>query len=418
MPASGTVIIGAGQGGYQVAASLREYGYQEPITIVGDEPQLPYQRPPLSKAYLLGDTTAERLLLRPQNYYEKHTIEVVTGARVVSVDRQASRVSLASGSTLPYDHLVLATGARNRKLPVEGADLDGVLYLRTLAEADAIKERFSAAQAIVVAGAGFIGLELAAVASKFGKKVYVIEALSRVMSRAVTPAISEFYASAHAQFGNEVLLNARMQSIQGKNGHVVGVTLNDGRTLPADLVLVGIGIEPVAELAADCGLPVANGVSVNARLETADPKVSAIGDCASFPDAWTGQVIRLESVQNAVDQGRCVAHRITGKPADYNAVPWFWSDQRDLKLQMVGLTGGCDRTAIRGNPAERAFSVFCYRGDKLLGIESVNRPADHMFGRRLLAAGAAVTAEEAADPSFDFKARLASVEPARAKVAG
>jgi 3-phenylpropionate/trans-cinnamate dioxygenase ferredoxin reductase subunit len=183
--------------------------------------------------------------------------------------------------------------------------------------------------------------------------------------------------------------------------------------LPADLVLVGIGIEPVAEIAAACGLPLANGISVDARLATVDPNVSAIGDCASFPDKWTGQVIRLESVQNAVDQGRCVARRITGQPADYGAVPWFWSDQRDLKLQMVGLTGGCDRTAIRGSLAERAFSVFCFKGDKFIGIESVNRAADHMFGRRLLAAGASVSPEEAADLSFDFKARLAATEPRR-----
>jgi 3-phenylpropionate/trans-cinnamate dioxygenase ferredoxin reductase subunit len=238
------------------------------------------------------------------------------------------------------------------------------------------------------------------------------------MSRALMPAMSEFFASAHAAFGVELLLNARMQSIQGNNGHVAAVTLSDGRKVPADLVLVGIGIEPVAELAAECGLPVANGISVNAQLATADPKVSAIGDCASFPDSWTGQTIRLESVQNAVDQGRCVARRITGQPADYGAVPWFWSDQRDLKLQMVGLTAGCDRTAIRGSIADRAFSVFCFKGDKLIGIESVNRPADHMFGRRLLAAGANVTPDEAADMSFDFKARLASVEPAREKVAG
>jgi len=418
MPSPGTVIIGAGQGGYQVAASLREYGYQEPITIIGDEPQLPYQRPPLSKAYLLGETTAERLLLRPQNYYEKHAIEVLTGQRVTAVDRQARKVGLASGTAIAYEHLVFATGARNRKLPVPGADLDGVMYLRTLAEADAMKARFAAASTIVIAGAGFIGLELAAVASKFGKKVYVVEALARVMSRAVTPVMSEFFASAHAAFGVELLLNARMQGIEGSNGHVTGVVLSDGRKYPADLVLVGIGIEPVAELAADCGLTVANGISVNALLETSDPKVSAIGDCASFPDRWTGQVQRLESVQNAVDQGRCVAHRITGKAADYCAVPWFWSDQRDLKLQMVGLTGGCDRTAIRGSIADRAFSVFCFKGDKLLGIESVNRAADHMFGRRLLAAGATVTPEEAADMSFDFKARLASVEPAREKTAG
>jgi 3-phenylpropionate/trans-cinnamate dioxygenase ferredoxin reductase subunit len=410
--AGGTVIVGGGQGGFQAAASLREAGYGERIVIVGEEPALPYQRPPLSKAYLLGDTTAERLQFRPGSFYEKHAIEVVTGTRVAAIERAASRVTLASGTPLDYDHLVLATGARNRKLPVEGADLDGVMYLRTLAEADAIKAHFAAATNIVVAGAGFIGLELAAVASKLGKSVHVIEPLGRVMSRAVTPAVSQFFSEAHAAFGVNLLLNTRLQSIQGANGRVTNVTLGDGRSLPADLVLVGIGIEPAADLAQACGLPVANGIAVDARLLTADPKISAIGDCASFP--CNDGMLRLESVQNAVDQGRCVAKRIAGQPADYHAVPWFWSDQRDLKLQMVGLTAGCDRTVVRGDPAARAFSVFCFRGGTLLGIESVNRAADHMFGRRLLAAGETVTPEEAGDPAFDLKARLARIAPDKA----
>ena len=417
MPAAGTVIIGAGQGGYQVAASLRELGYLEPVTIVGDEPEWPYQRPPLSKAYLLGDMTADRLLLRPQSYYAKHSIDVVVGDRAVSIDRNACRVTLTSGAVLVYDHLVLATGASNRKLPVEGADLDGVLYLRTLAEADAIKERFAGANDIVVAGAGFIGLELAAVASKLGKSVHVIEPLARVMSRAVSVSTSQFYAEAHAQFGVQLLLNTRLQGIHGERGRVASVTLGDGRRLPADLVLVGIGIEPMTNLAQAAGLAVANGIVVDARLATADAKVSAIGDCASFPDPLSGKHIRLESVQNAADQGRCVAKRIVGQPADYAAVPWFWSDQRDLKLQMVGLTAGCDRTVVRGNPAERAFSVFCFQGDRLLGIESINRGADHMFGRRLLGAGETVTPEEAADLSFDLKARLSRIAASGATTA-
>jgi len=418
MPAAGTVIIGAGQGGYQVAASLREYGYAEPIVIVGDEKVLPYQRPPLSKAYLTGDMTADRLLLRPQSYYEKHRIDLITGDRAAALDRQAGRVTLASGAALAYDHLVLATGARNRKLPVEGAELDGVLYLRTLAEADAIKQRFAAAANIVVAGAGFIGLELAAVASKLGKNVTVLEALPRCMSRAVSRLVSDFYAEAHAQFGGRLLLNTRLQKIHGQVGHVVGVILSDGRELPADVVLVGIGIEPNTDLAQSAGLAVANGIVVDAQLRTADAKVSSIGDCASFPDPLSGQMIRLESVQNAVDQGRCVAKRIVGQPHDYAAVPWFWSDQRDLKLQMVGLTAGCDRAVLRGDPASRAFSVFCFRGERLLGIEAINRAADHMFGRRLLAAGETVTPAEAADPAFDLKARLARLAPAREAAAG
>jgi len=414
---AGVVIIGAGQGGYQVAASLREAGYGERITIVGDEPEHPYQRPPLSKAYLLGDTTADRLLLRPQTYYEKHSIDLVANTRVTQIDRAASRVSLSSGGALDYDHLVIATGARNRPLPVEGARLDGVMYLRTLADADAIKDHFAAAATIVVAGAGFIGLELAAVASKLGKQVTVIEPLPRVMSRAVSQATSEFFAGAHAQFGVKLLVNTRLERINGA-GRVSSVTLNGGLDLPADLVLVGIGILPADDLAQAAGLPVANGIVVDAQLVTADAKISAIGDCAAFPDPYTGTMIRLESVQNAVDQGRCVAKRIAGQPAPYAAVPWFWSDQRDLKLQMVGLTAGCDRTVVRGNPAERAFSVFCFRGDTLLGIESVNRGAEHMFGRRLLAAGESMTPDEAADLSFDLKARLARMASSRAPAAG
>ena len=407
--AAGTLIIGAGQGGYQVAASLREAGYAEPVTIVGDEPALPYQRPPLSKAYLLGETTAERLMLRPQSYYEKHAIAVLTGDKAAAIDRAARRVTLASGRTLAYDHLVLATGAQNRKLPVPGAEADGVLYLRTLADADAIKARFHSAQKIVVAGAGFIGLELAAVASKFGKEVTVVEALARCMSRAVTPVVSQFFAEAHAAWGNRLMLEARIAGIETAGGRVTGVSTADGRTIPADLVLVGIGIVPETGLAAAAGLTLDNGIAVDGRLVTSDPAISAVGDCASFPDAASGRRIRLESVQNAVDQGRCVAARLTGKAADYAAIPWFWSDQRELKLQMVGLTAGCERTVVRGDLAARAFSVFCFTGDRLIGIESVNRAADHMFGRRLLGAGQSIAPEEAADPAFDFKARLATL---------
>ncbi len=409
MPSHGTIIVGAGQGGYQVAASLREAGYEEPVTIIGDEPVAPYQRPPLSKAYLLGEMTQDRLMLRPDSFYDTRGIDLLLGGRVTEIDRNASRIHFASGSSLSYDHLVLALGARNRLLPLEGADLDGVMYLRTLAESDAIHARFEAAKTIVVIGAGFIGLELAAVASKFGKEVHVVEALPRVMSRAVSPAISQFYADAHTAWGTAMHLNAHLQKIDGEGGRVTGVTLAGGRTIAADLVLVGIGIVPNVELAEAAGLKVDNGIVVDKHLATIDLAISAIGDCAAFPDPVTHRHIRLESVQNAVDQARCVATRITGNAKVYNAVPWFWSDQRDLKLQMVGLTNACDHTVIRGDVAARAFSVFCFRNGKLAGIESVNRAADHMFGRRLLAANESVTPEEAADLAFDLKARLSRV---------
>ena len=413
MPGAGTVIVGAGQGGFQTAASLREAAYADPVVILGEEPEIPYQRPPLSKTYLVGETTAERLHFRPQSYFDKHAIELRTRVRVTAIDRAMRRVTLASGATLAYDHLVLATGAHNRVLPVAGAEHEGVLYLRTLADAEAIRERFAAAQAIVVAGAGFIGLELAAVASKLGKQVTVVEPLARCMSRAVSPAVSQFFAEAHAGWGVDLRLNTRLARIDGEGARLHGVTTVEGETIPADLVLVGIGIVPATELAEAAGLAVANGISVDAQLRTSDPAISAIGDCASFPDGASGQTIRLESVQNAVDQGRAVARRIVGEAADYAAVPWFWSDQRDLKLQMVGLTGGADRTVLRGDPASRAFSVFCFKDGRLLGIESVNRPGDHMFGRRLLGAGESITPEEAGDPSFDLKARLSRLAPPR-----
>jgi 3-phenylpropionate/trans-cinnamate dioxygenase ferredoxin reductase component len=411
MPAAGTVIIGAGQGGYQVAASLREAGYAEPIVLLGEEPDAPYQRPPLSKTYLLGETTADRLLLRQGNYYDRHSIDLRTGERATAIDRSARQVKLAFGKSIPYDHLVLATGAHNRALPVHGAELPGVLYLRTRADADAIKERFAAARSVVVAGAGFIGLELAAVASKLGKQVTVIEPLARCMSRAVSPTMSQFFAEAHVGWGVDFKLNTRLAAIEGGSAGVRSVSTVEGEKIAAELVLVGIGIEPAVELAREAGLSLDNGIAVDARLLTSDPSISAIGDCASFPDSATGKRIRLESVQNAIDQGRCVAKRITGQPADYAAVPWFWSDQGDLKLQTVGLTAGCERTVVRGDAQSRAFSVFCFRGDALVGIESVNKSADHMFGRRLLAAGQSITPEEAADLSFDLKARLAQLPP-------
>jgi 3-phenylpropionate/trans-cinnamate dioxygenase ferredoxin reductase subunit len=392
--AAGTLIIGAGQGGYQVAASLREAGYTEPVTIVGNEPVLPYQRPPLSKAYLLGETTAERLQLRPQSYYDTHVIGLIAGETATGIDRPARRVTLASGKTVPYEHLVLATGARNRALPVPGAEADDVLYLRTLAEADAIRERFHAAQSIVVAGAGFIGLELAAVASKFGKQVTVLEALGRCMSRAVSMPVSSFFAEAHASWGVQLLFGAQLASIDSAGGRVTGVTTADGRRIAADLVLVGIGIVPETGLAERAGLRLDNGIAIDAQLLTSDPAISAIGDCASFPDAATEARLRLESVQNAVDQGRYVAQRIIGRAAGgYAAVPWFWSDQCDLKLQMVGLTAlrpdsGARRSSdagvfgvlLQGRPAARHRVSQSRRRPHVRAAATRRRPVAHARG--------------------------------------
>ena len=402
------VIVGTGQGGFQTAASLREGGFDGRIVLVGDEPDLPYQRPPLSKAYLSGKANAELVRLRPERFYAEHRIELRAGERAAAIDRAGRQVVLTSGERLPYDHLVLATGAHNRALPVPGSELDGVFQLRSLAEAEALRRRLDGARQAVVVGAGFIGLEFAAVAAERGLEVTVVEAADRVMARAVSPPVSEFFRATHERRGIRFVLSAAVVEVLGAGGRVAGVATADGRHFPADLVLVGIGVVPNAGLAAEAGLAVANGVVVDEHLLTRDPMISAIGDCAAFPcrhagDNGDGAVLRLESVQNAVDQARCVAARLVGRPAPYASLPWFWSDQGSLKLQIAGLTTPHDRAVLRGGPTQGGFSVFCFRGTELAGVESVNRPLDHILARKLLAGGADLTPEQAADPGFDLK---------------
>lgn len=409
---SGIVIVGAGQGGFQAAASLREAGYEGRLTLVGDEPGLPYQRPPLSKAYMKGDAGIEQIELRPAAFYADHKVELVN-ARAVAIDRAARRLVLEDGQALAYEHLILATGARNRPLPVPGRELAGVFYLRSRADADALKARLEGARRVVVIGAGFIGLEFAAVARALGHEVTVIEAAPRPLARAVSPDMSAFFAQAHAAMGTTLLLGAGVIGLAGENGHVTGVETTDGAVHPADFVLVGIGVVPNVELAAEAGLEVANGIVVDAHLATADPAISALGDAVAYPSRFAGGSTRLESVQNAVDQARSLAHRLTGKlsptgePVPFDAVPWFWSDQADLKLQIVGLAGPADSSVLRGDPASRRFSVFRFREGVLTAIESVNRPADHMLGRRLLAGTPALTPEQAGDEGFELKSLLA-----------
>lgn len=399
------VIVGTGQGGYQLAASLREEGFSGPITLVGEEPGLPYQRPPLSKAYLTGKTDADGLLLRAAPFYAERGIEILAPEQAVAIDREAHLVQLRSGRALPYGHLVLATGARNRLLPVPGADLDGVFYLRSRQDADLIRARLDGARRVVVVGAGFIGLEFAAVAASLGRDVTVLEALGRPMARALSLPMSEYFQRAHEAAGLKLRFGETVIRITGEDGQATGVETADLDHVPADLVVVGIGVVPNVELAAEAGLALENGIRVDGQLSTADPAISAIGDCVGYPSTFAeGRVVRLESVQNAVDQAKCVAARLAGKPAPYGAVPWFWSDQGAMKLQMVGLTDGHDHAVLRGDPASGAFSVFCYRGDRLLGVESVNRPADHMIARRLMAKGLNLTPAEAGDVSLDLKA--------------
>lgn len=400
------IIVGAGHGGYQVAASLRQAGFAGRVCLINDEAHLPYQRPPLSKAYIKGSAGPESLMFRPEKFYQDQKIELIAG-RAVSIDRAAHKLLLASGETLDYGHLVLATGARNRLLDLPNANLADVKYLRILDESEALRAIMPSKTRAVIIGAGFIGLEFAATARIKGLEVDVLELAPRVMARAVTAEVSEYFQARHREAGIRIHLGVQATSIEAENGKVTGVSLSDGRHLPADLVVVGVGVLPNIELAAEAGLPVAAGIIVDEYLATADPDISAIGDCALFASPRFGGSLRLESVQNATDHARCLAGRLTGDKKPYDGHPWFWSDQGDDKLQIAGLTTGYDRVVLRGSPANKAFSAFCYKGDKLLGIESINRAGDHMFGRRLQAMGRSITPEQAADESFDLKSALA-----------
>jgi 3-phenylpropionate/trans-cinnamate dioxygenase ferredoxin reductase subunit len=403
----GTVlIVGAGHAGFQVAASLRQHGYGERICLINDEAHLPYQRPPLSKAYLKGEGRPDSLMFRPDKFYRDQNIELI-GGRAASIDRAARRLLLASGSSLDYGHLVLATGARNRLLDLPNANLGDVRYLRILDESEGLRQRISSAKGVVVIGAGFIGLEFAATARAKGLEVDVIELGTRVMARAVTAEISEYFQARHIAAGIRIHLGVQATSIESDGANIAGVSLSDGRHLPADLVVVGVGVLPNVELAAEAGLLVAAGIIVNEQLLTADPNISAIGDCALFASPRFGGSLRLESVQNATDHARCVAARLTGNAKTYDGLPWFWSDQGDDKLQIAGLTTGYDRVVERGDRQARSFSAFCYKSGQLVGIESVNRAADHVFGRKVLGLNRSIEPEQAADLSFDLKAALA-----------
>jgi 3-phenylpropionate/trans-cinnamate dioxygenase ferredoxin reductase subunit len=396
------LIAGAGHAGFQVAVSLRQAKYAGRIALINDEKHLPYQRPPLSKAYLKSGGDPNSLMFRPEKFFQDQAIELISD-RMVSIDRDGRKLLLASGTAIDYGHLVLATGARNRMLDVPNASLPDVLYLRTLDESEVLRQRMPDKKHVVVIGAGFIGLEFAATARGKGLEVDVVELAPRVMARAVTPEISSYFHDRHTAAGIRMHYGVRATEIEADGDRVTGVALSNGQTLPCDLVVVGVGVIPNVEIAAAAGLPTAAGIIVNQQLLTSDPNISAIGDCALFESVRFGETLRVESVQNATDQARCVAARLTGEAKPYDGYPWFWSDQGDDKLQIVGLTAGFDQVVIRGSVAERSFSAFCYKAGKLIGIESVNRAADHVFGRKILPLDKSVTPEQAADLSFDLK---------------
>jgi 3-phenylpropionate/trans-cinnamate dioxygenase ferredoxin reductase subunit len=407
------VIVGAGLAGLTVAEALRADGYAGPVTMIGDEPHAPYQRPPLSKAYLLGEIHEEQLVMRAPELLAKKNIALMNGVAagnsrgigVTAIDRAAARVTLSDGATLPYDGLALCTGSRLRPLPLAGADLAGVLGLRSLDDARTIAAALETARSVVVIGGGFIGLEVAAVARKKGKAVTVLEAADRLMARVVPPLISQFYFDLHAGHGVEIVLGAMVGELVGTGGSIAAVRTKDGREFAADLVIVGIGVIPNAELAQAAGIECNGGIVVDACSRTSDPAIVAAGDCTArrLPD---GLLRRLESVQNAVEQGRSAAAALLGREREFSAAPWFWSDQYDVKLQMLGLAAGHDEAVTRGDVAARKFSVFYYRAGRLIAMDSINQPADHMTARKLFEKGAFPTPAQAADAGFALNSLL------------
>lgn len=403
MAIKSVVIVGAGHGGVQVAISLRQEGFEGRIVLVNDEPGLPYQRPPLSKAYLLGKINESAMIFRPESFYADQRIEHIH-ACATAVDRQNRRVVLDSGEALDYDHLVLATGAHNRPLNLPGSDLAGVYGIKTKADADALAPLVKQARHVVVIGAGFIGLEFAAVAAAEGASVEVLELADRTMARAISPQMSALFQRAHEGWGVHFNFRTGVGALEGESGKVSGVLASDGRRLPAELVVYGIGVIPNVRLALEAGLDIDNGIRVKPDLLSSDPHISAIGDVAAFPCIHNGEnLTRLESVQNAVDQGKSVAARLLGKSAPYAALPWFWTDQGTLKLQIAGLSIGADNFVTLGTPETSQVSVLCFRGDELIAVESCNRPGDHVFARKILARPPALTPAVASAEGFDLK---------------
>lgn len=395
------VIVGGGHGGFQMAANLRTEGYKGGITLVGEEPGLPYQRPPLSKAFL-KDGDAARLHFRPQAFFETNDIDLVSGTRVSRIAPDTRRVTTATGTEIGYDHLVLATGSRNVRPPVANLHLDNVLTLRNLADAADLRARLSAARHVLVIGGGFIGMEFAAVAADFGVAVTVIEGAERLMSRAVSGAVSAHFLALHEGRGTTVRLGRFVSElIDDGTGRVAGVRLADGTEIAGDMVLIAAGVTPNSELASEAGLAVSDGIDVDEFLRTSDPAISALGDCCNFPDPVSGNRVRLESVQAATDHARAIAKRLTGKPAPYAAVPWFWSDQSHFKLQIAGLGAGADEQ-VALEPEAGGLVVINFASGRLVSVETVNSAPAHMSARRLLAAGRPVAQSDLAAHSYNL----------------
>ena len=402
------VIVGGGHGGAQVAVQLRTQKFEGSIAIIGEEAELPYERPPLSKEYFAGEKEFERIQLRPARYWDERDVTMLLGKRVVSVDPAAHSVTTDGGDTIGYGKLVWATGGRPRMLPIAGGDLPGVQGVRTRADADAMKAAAATAKQIVVIGGGYIGLEAAAVLTKAGKKVVLLEALDRVLARVAGEDLSRFYEKEHRDHGVDLRLGVQVEAIEGDD-RATGVRLGSGEVIPADLVIVGIGIVPAVEPLIAAGAEGDNGVLVDRFCKTSLSDIYAIGDCAAHVNDFAeGATIRLESVQNANDQANVVAKGICGDEAPYHAIPWFWSNQYDLKLQTVGLSTGFDQSVVRGDIASRSFSIVYLKAGKVIALDCVNATKDYVQGRMLVTAGLAADPARLADAGTPLKELLAS----------
>lgn len=399
---STTVIVGAGQAGSDLTSALRQMGYTGRIVLIGDEQAPPYRRPPLSKAYLSGDIGEEALYLKPLATYTKQNVELRTGVKVAAIDRQAHTVTLDNGEIIKYDKLALTTGGHARRLPLPGAEKPNVHYVRTLEDIARLKEQFKEGRHLIIIGGGYIGLEAAAVGIKKGLKVTLVEALPRLLARVTGPELSQYYDGVHRRHGVDIRLGAGVQALEG-NDQVETVILQDGTRIPADLLIVGIGLIPNTELAEQAGLAVDNGVLVDLYAQTSDPDIVAAGDCTNHENGFLGRRLRLESVPNASEQARVAAASILGQRVPHAGVPWFWSDQYALKLQMVGLSQGYDKVVIRGSMEEDNFSAFYLKDGVVISVDTVNRPQDFMVGKKMVAAKMKVDPAVLADESIVLK---------------
>ena len=395
------VIVGGGQAAAQAVQSLRQQNFAGAITLLSDEPYPPYQRPPLSKKYFAGELARERLVLRPAAFYAEKGVALELGARVEELEPAARRVRLRDGRTLAYDRLLLATGSRARALPVPGVDLAGVHYFRTITDVDSILASLTPGARVLLVGAGYIGLEVAASARQRGFDVMILEAAERVMSRTVSAEVSAFYDACHRAAGVTIHCGAGVKAFLGGD-RVTAVETSDGRKFACDVAIVGIGIEPNVELAARAGLECSNGIVVDEFARTADPNIVAAGDCTNHPLPLLERRVRLESVPNAIHQAKVAAATLLGSPSPYSEVPWFWSDQYDLKLQIAGLSTGYDEVVLRGDPAARSFAAFYLRAGQLLAVDAINSPREFIAGKKLVASRARVAPHVLRDPTIDL----------------